>query len=477
MLTFPAGNVKTDRPGPPLNPYNIPWTDVSRWEPWFSEAAAESAVPAKLIAAMAIIESDANHTWPSGPNAGQVIEVFDNFPQDGPSVGIMQVKPQLWGDILPGADAFTPQGNIRLGARLMRNFIDKRGSWEDAIRKDYHPGVSPTGTTPQMYVDTVNSLMSEMGQTVAAGNGVDVAGQAATITTQEALNAAIANGAQVFVQSPEGLLLRAAPSLAEGTPILALMPNGAAFALTGGKRIGFVKATLDGMSGWAYAEYLAAQGVDFAAGSKATVTAADGLNLRAEPSLADGVPILALIPIGSVVTLTGDNRLGFVEGVFNGRAGWAYGEFLSPEPVTVAVVGGSLFQAMLDAGMCISQRPFDSFSHSICDCYDFAIPIGTPIPALAAGTVIFSAAVDDVYRPNRVVVRTAQLGDHLYAHLSQRNVNVGDVVAAGTIIGLSGSENGPHLHLQLDHGFSPLGLSLTQTLEREGFNVGAFSGC
>ena len=163
-LTVPAGTVQTFRPNS-NNPYGVPWTNVSRWEPWFSEAAVESNVPAQLIAAMAIVESDANQTWPSGPNQGQIIEVWDNFPQDGPSVGIMQVKPQLWGNILPGADAYTPQGNIRLGARLMRNFINARGSWEEAIKQDYHPGTSPQGTTPQDYVDTINSLMAELGST------------------------------------------------------------------------------------------------------------------------------------------------------------------------------------------------------------------------------------------------------------------------------------------------------------------------
>lgn len=164
-LMFPAGTVTTNRPGSTSNPYGIPWTNVSRWEPWFSQAAAESNVPAQLIAAMAIVESDANHTRQSG----EVIEVWDNFPQDGPSVGIMQVKPQLWGNILPGADAYTPQGNIRLGARLMRNFIDTRGSWQQAIKLDFHPGTSPQGTTPEMYVATINSLMAEMGG--GDGNG------------------------------------------------------------------------------------------------------------------------------------------------------------------------------------------------------------------------------------------------------------------------------------------------------------------
>ena len=153
-----------DRPGPAHHPFGIPWTDVSRWEPLFTQGAGEAHVPPQLIAAMAIVESDANHTWPSGPSKGRVIQVDDGF-GDGPSVGIMQVKPQLFPSVLPGVDAFTPEGNIRFGARLMRIFIDETGSWENAIRQKYHPGVSPNGTTPQMYVNTVTSLMNEMGLT------------------------------------------------------------------------------------------------------------------------------------------------------------------------------------------------------------------------------------------------------------------------------------------------------------------------
>ena len=45
-----------------------------------------------------------------------------------------------------------------------------------------------------------------------------------------------------------------------------------------------------------------------------------------------------------------------------------------------------------------------------------------------------------------------------------------------TLLGLSGDEQGPHLHLGLNGGFSPLGLNLTQILEREGFDLNAFPG-
>ncbi|MFN8592519.1 MAG: N-acetylmuramoyl-L-alanine amidase [Thermomicrobiales bacterium] len=162
QLTFPAGKVRTHRPGG-SNPFNVPWTDLSRWEPWFSEAAAEAGVNPRLIVAMAIVESDGNQYWHHGKTGSRddVIAVNDAF-GGGPSVGIMQVKPFFWQDILPDADAYTPRGNIRLGAKLMAMFIAETGSWQNAIAEKYHPGTSGAGTTPQMYIDTIKSLISEL---------------------------------------------------------------------------------------------------------------------------------------------------------------------------------------------------------------------------------------------------------------------------------------------------------------------------
>lgn len=209
-LTVPAGLIMSDQPGPGFRPFNIPWSNVSRWEPWFTEAAEESGVPAQLIAAMAIIETNANHTWPSGhPKAGQLIEVWDNFPHDGPSVGIMQVKPQIWGDVLAGADARTPQGSIRLGARLMRNFINQEGSWEEAIKKKYHPGISPNGTTPQMYVDSINALMAEMAGTISVGPHCRLFAPPAFDGTQKTINDVVFHPEQRAVRvRTEGLTAR-----------------------------------------------------------------------------------------------------------------------------------------------------------------------------------------------------------------------------------------------------------------------------
>ena len=419
-LTFPPGNIAADRPGPTFNPFGFPWADVARWEPMFTEAAGEAHVPPQLIAAMAIVESDANHTWPSGPKQGQVIQVDDGF-GDGPSVGIMQVKPQLFPSVLPGADAFTPEGNIRFGARLMRIFIDETGSWQNAIRQKYHPGVSPNGTTPQMYVDTVVSLMNEMGLT-----GVDP-------TSCPASPPPPFDGDQKIVNE-----------------------------VTFHPAKQTVRSQINGLNARQFAHTQACQ--------------------TREP-LHTGEEVDVLYWVRGERFQNEDRWWVAVDG----SRIWAGGTVQRPGPaVTPLPRGATLNDSMRAVGMCISQGPFESFSHSICDCYDFAIPVGTVIPALTRGEVIGAKTIsesqtgdpDFVYRPGKVTVRAADgLGNHVYAHLSVINVSVGDIVEVGTVLGLSGDRNGPHLHLQLDGGSSPAGLSLTQILRTMGLDVNTYPRC
>ncbi len=404
-LEVPSGSVTTFRPRQTV-PYGIPWSNVSRWEPSFTEAAAEWQVDVRLLAAMAILESDANqyHTLAATGTRDQVLRGGDHH-DPHPSIGIMQIKPFFHQATLPDADVFTPQGNIRLGARLMRDFIHSTGSWQQAIAQHYHPGVSPHGVTPQDYIDTIESLMAEM--------------RRATLC-----------------------LPVAAPAF-DGTDKVV-------------------------------------NGITFHADRRTVTSKVPGLRCRQFANL-DACETRTPLEVGETIEVlywlegeafNGENRW-WVTG--DGSRVWSGGTVEKPAALPDGHLGGRhLFNAMRAANMVITQAPFQHPTHSICDCYDFGIPIGTPIPALAAGRVIFARPVDDQYRPHKVTIRTDQLGDHVYAHLVQIHVAEGDTVEAGTIIGLSGTENGPHLHLQLDRGFSQLGLNLTQILEREGFDLDAF---
>ena len=97
---------------------------------------------------------------------------------------------------------------------------------------------------------------------------------------------------------------------------------------------------------------------------------------------------------------------------------------------------------------------------------EFVVPPGTPVLAVAPGTV--RVAGDDsqtAYGPqtafygNLVVLELAGTGNTpvfaLYGHLSEVAVSVGQVVAAGELLGLSGASgvaDGPHVHLEVRAG-------------------------
>ncbi|MGW8394988.1 M23 family metallopeptidase [Pseudoduganella sp. HUAS MS19] len=84
---------------------------------------------------------------------------------------------------------------------------------------------------------------------------------------------------------------------------------------------------------------------------------------------------------------------------------------------------------------------------------DFSVPHNTPVMATDSGTVVASSMgyLGDRKYGNVVVIEHEGGLRSLYAHLNKRNVNVGDTVAAGELIGLSGATGratGPHLHLE-----------------------------
>jgi murein DD-endopeptidase MepM/ murein hydrolase activator NlpD len=80
---------------------------------------------------------------------------------------------------------------------------------------------------------------------------------------------------------------------------------------------------------------------------------------------------------------------------------------------------------------------------------DLPLPTGTPVYAAFDGRVRVS-----MYNRgygNVVVIRHASGLETTYAHLKERNVQAGDYVSAGDVIGLGGStgrSTGPHLHFE-----------------------------
>jgi murein DD-endopeptidase MepM/ murein hydrolase activator NlpD len=84
---------------------------------------------------------------------------------------------------------------------------------------------------------------------------------------------------------------------------------------------------------------------------------------------------------------------------------------------------------------------------------DFAMPIGTPIPALANGTIVINA--ESKVLGHVVVLRIMDKQKKLkyigYCHLQKPGAAVGTKLKAGETVGLVGNSgsasSGPHLHM------------------------------
>ncbi|MEZ5952841.1 MAG: M23 family metallopeptidase [Hyphomonas sp.] len=80
--------------------------------------------------------------------------------------------------------------------------------------------------------------------------------------------------------------------------------------------------------------------------------------------------------------------------------------------------------------------------------YDMAAPVGTPVVAPAAGTVIL-ADPDLYYEGGAVFLDHGHGVTSVFMHLSEVDVSVGDTVARGDVLAKSGNTGrttGPHLH-------------------------------
>ena len=95
-----------------------------------------------------------------------------------------------------------------------------------------------------------------------------------------------------------------------------------------------------------------------------------------------------------------------------------------------------------------TRRTFNGKVQSMHQGLDFAVPKGTPVSAVNAGTVLLASPL--YFEGNCVVIDHGQGLLTLYLHLSEIKVKPGDQVEGGQQIGLSGGTGratGPHLHL------------------------------
>jgi catechol 2,3-dioxygenase-like lactoylglutathione lyase family enzyme len=157
VLRVPPGPIRTAMPWNGRPP-GADWSNIGRWGRELAASSREQRLDPRLPAAVMALETQGIQT-----RNGVVIEVWDSHPVDGPSVGLMQVKPWVWQYLVPDADAYDPAGNIRLGVAVLAHLIERYGSWERAIAEGLHPGVSPNGTTPESYVEAMRGLLGELG--------------------------------------------------------------------------------------------------------------------------------------------------------------------------------------------------------------------------------------------------------------------------------------------------------------------------
>jgi uncharacterized protein YraI len=120
------------------------------------------------------------------------------------------------------------------------------------------------------------------------------------------------------------LNLRTGPSLNHG--VITTMPFGAGVSVTGDRSAGFYPVVYEGTEGWAYGDYLDMGGGGGGSGATGSAVVTSALNLRAGPTTSDAV--LAVMPTGAAVTLTGDSANGFLSLSFNGVDGWGYGAYI-----------------------------------------------------------------------------------------------------------------------------------------------------
>lgn len=131
--------------------------------------------------------------------------------------------------------------------------------------------------------------------------------------------AAIAAGTAATI---DAVNLRSGPSVDDA--VIDVMPGGSTVTITGDPENGYYPVSYNGEAGWAFGAFLDT-GSSAAAGYSAVTTTV--LNLRAGPSLDNA--ILAVMPAGAVVTLTGDGANGFLAISYAGTDGWADGLYLN----------------------------------------------------------------------------------------------------------------------------------------------------
>jgi uncharacterized protein YraI len=114
-----------------------------------------------------------------------------------------------------------------------------------------------------------------------------------------------------------------------------VIPAGSRVDIVNRSQNGYYKVVYQGVRGYAHGDFLdfgwgssggGGGGAVSSGGQTGNATIITSLNLRAGPSTSDRV--LAVMPTGATVNLTGESANGFVKVDYNGTQGWAYAQFV-----------------------------------------------------------------------------------------------------------------------------------------------------
>ena len=225
-------------------------------------------------------------------------------------------------------------------------------------------------------------------------------------------------------------------------------PGGVVVVRLGSRgRLGAAWALLDGRRAAFYSD----RGVPRALVPVATSVEAGPATLGVEIAARGGEQRIA-IPITIVardyppryVTLSEDERarLGRPETAHDGRRLLAVLRTESPQPAPglllppVGATGSGFGEPRTYTGAADVETRIDALQGERHRGIDYAVPVGTPVRAPAAGTVLFAGTL--ALSGETVVIDHGQGVLSVLQHLSRVDTRVGDAVASAAVVGLSG---------------------------------------
>jgi len=200
-------------------------------------------------------------------------------------------------------------------------------------------------------------------------------------------------------------------------------------------------------------------------------TGGDTLNIRPDPST--GQSPIGSLNAGSVVDVLARVDGQSIDGVTtwyqvetSSLTGYISGAFAACVDPNATAPAGFLLPFECGRSVPVTQGNNTSFSHngSSAWAFDFGVPLNTPIVAAAAGVVVSvrlpTGPGDACYSgggsgcvnlANSVTIDHGDGSNTIYVHINSASVSVGQSVARGERVALSGNtgwSTGPHLHYQ-----------------------------